>query len=166
VIACARVLAADVPCLPESQSCKVEVSVTEVWICIGERGTSVNTVFQSVEDVHGLPEDKNRYLLDLLAEQTDRLAATREETGEDVKYLTIIFVNAKTTAKWVDQCLGWYSYPSKCLHGDMKQAPGGTRTLDTLGNQGTRFFAQRACHPAHSSSDTGRSACHGCWPFL
>merc|ERR1719331_682363 len=34
---------------------------------------------------------------------------------------TIVFVNAKATCKWVDQCIATYGFKSACLHGDMTQ---------------------------------------------
>jgi superfamily II DNA/RNA helicase len=97
----------------------------KVWVCVGERGAFLDTVTQEVVDIHGAVETKNVVLVELLTEQEERHQANMDNTQVETKSTemnsTIIFVNSKATAKWLDQCLALYGFKCAALHGDMSQ---------------------------------------------
>jgi ATP-dependent RNA helicase DDX3X len=81
-----------------------------IWIGCGIIGGAVDTVSQSLEKVN--PTDKYGKLIDIL----DKFFSSRQD-----KERALVFVNAKDTAKWLDEQLWDKNFDTGCLHGNLTQ---------------------------------------------
>jgi len=81
-----------------------------IWIGVGIVGGAVETVEQQLVKVS--PQDKYQKLIELL----DDFFVKREKGGR-----TLVFVNAKDTAKWLDEQLYAKNIDTGALHGNLEQ---------------------------------------------
>jgi len=81
-----------------------------IWIGVGIIGGAVNTVQQSLVKV----EPREKY--EVLIHKLDEFYENRENKGR-----CLIFVNAKDTAKWLDEQLYNKSIDTGALHGNLTQ---------------------------------------------
>jgi len=81
-----------------------------IWIGVGVVGGAVDTVEQTLEQVE--PKDKYTKLVEVL----DQWFASREKEER-----CLIFVNAKDTAKWLDEQLYAKHIDTGALHGNLDQ---------------------------------------------
>lgn len=81
-----------------------------IWIGVGVVGGAVSTVTQSLKAVP--PAEKYAQLIEVL----DNFYENRKGTGR-----CLVFVNAKDTAKWLDEQLYEKNMDSGALHGNLTQ---------------------------------------------
>lgn len=82
-----------------------------IWIAVGVVGGATESVEQVLEQVD--PSKKFEKLVEVM----DAFYATRQKTDR-----MLVFVNAKDTARWLDQQLYDKNMDSGALHGDLEQA--------------------------------------------
>jgi len=95
------------------ESCQVlaqDFLYNYIWIGVGVIGGAVDTVQQELKKVS--TKDKYQALFEVL----DNFFENRQE-GERV----LVFVNAKDTARWLDEQLHEKNYDTGALHGDLTQ---------------------------------------------
>merc|ERR1712217_179749 len=82
-----------------------------IWIGVGVVGGAVNTVNQNLIQV--TPQDKYEKLIEIFDTQVFADHSTRKRC--------LVFVNAKDTAKWLDEQLYAKSFDTGALHGNLTQ---------------------------------------------
>jgi len=85
-----------------------------IWIGVGVVGGAVDTVEQNIVQMSA----KDKY--DKLFEVLDNFFTTREEK-DTLKERCLVFVNAKDTAKWLDEQLYEKKIDTGALHGNLTQ---------------------------------------------
>lgn len=86
-----------------------------IWIGVGVIGGAVDTVRQELKKV----STKQKY--EQLFEVLDDFFLNRQENAQGSKERTLVFVNAKDTARWLDEQLHEKNYDTGALHGDLTQ---------------------------------------------
>jgi superfamily II DNA/RNA helicase len=86
-----------------------------IWIGVGTVGGAVTTVTQKLVKVH--PQKKYEQLIEVL----DKFYADRESNVVAKNARCLVFVNAKDTAKWLDEQLYEKHYDTGALHGNLTQ---------------------------------------------
>jgi superfamily II DNA/RNA helicase len=94
----------------ECQTMAQDFLYNYIWIGVGIIGGAVTTVAQTLKQV--VPKDKYTKLI----EELDRFYETRNNSQR-----CLIFVNAKDTAKWLDEQLYDLHYDVGALHGNLTQ---------------------------------------------